>query len=77
MREGWGGFVKLDTANIGYVTAGVLETSSMRLDATNGNLTIARTNDMNWENIKAWLAAKPAIFYYGIALGFFLGAVIV
>jgi hypothetical protein len=31
---------------------------------------------LNWENIKAWLAAKPAIFYYGIALGFFLGAVI-
>lgn len=66
----------LNEANIGTVTAGVLETPSMRFDATNGNLTIARTNVMNWENIKAWLAAKPAIFYYGIALGFFLGAVI-
>ncbi len=66
----------INSANIGTVTAGVLETPYMRLDATNGNLNIARTNYMNWENIKAWLAAKPAIFYYGIALGFFLGAVI-
>lgn len=74
MREGWGGVVKLDTANIGYVTAGSLETASMRFDGA--NLYVKRTNGMNCENIKAWLAAKPAIFYYGIALGFFLGAVI-
>lgn len=51
------------------------------LSANIGTLTVGSSNIqkgsvMNWENIKAWLAAKPAIFYYGIALGFFLGAVI-
>lgn len=79
------GKLHLKLANIGELTAGKLETPVAYWE--NGRLVYKceqfivtdrkeKVVGMNWENIKAWLAAKPAIFYYGIALGFFLGAVI-